>query len=147
MQRILLLKDKTRNDTPNNTAYVDPYEEALSSINCTSVFVPVLEHVLLNIRRLSDCLKEGSKSKYWGVIVTSQRAVETLRTAWNEVVSGNYTNVPTPSRVPVIGLSLITSFYNPFRVACVKFDTGNCSIRTYRGHDYMVEQYSGFCSW
>ncbi|CAG8633559.1 9763_t:CDS:2 [Paraglomus occultum] len=87
MQSILLLKDKSRNDNPNNTAYMDPYEKELSMINCSSVFVPVLEHALLNIPRLSDLLKEGSKSKYWGAIVTSQRAVEALRTAWNEVVS------------------------------------------------------------
>jgi hypothetical protein len=94
MQKILLLKEKTQNNaaatsTNSEQVYEDPYEKQLLSINCIPTFIPTLKHGLLNILRLSDLFKEGSKSKYWGMIVTSQRAVETLKIAWNEAVSGN----------------------------------------------------------
>jgi uroporphyrinogen-III synthase len=70
---ILLLKTKS---TPN-----DSYEEYFSNRTSTfnPIFIPVLEHRpnTSNLRQVRDWLRDGElRSKYGGMIFTSQRAVE-----------------------------------------------------------------------
>src|ERR1044072_6409502 len=88
-QIILLLKEKTLQPDSN----VDVYEQKFSELgNYKILYLPLLEHSLVNINELISILRNGTDNKYGGVIVTSQRAVEGLRVAWEQAFfsSGKY---------------------------------------------------------
>jgi uroporphyrinogen-III synthase len=71
MPRAILLKTKS---TP-----VDPYDTAFrEKTHLTPVFVPVLVHQQVNQDELGRILENDPHSKYSALIITSQRAVETL---------------------------------------------------------------------
>ncbi|CAG8796624.1 26964_t:CDS:2, partial [Dentiscutata erythropus] len=92
---VLLLKDKAsleQDKTDQSTTYdisdskqiPDEYETKLASLSYTSIFLPVLSPVFVNIEELSKILKNGPEKKYWGIVVTSQKAVKGLKLAWND---------------------------------------------------------------
>lgn len=79
---VLLLKERNSlDDNPFQNS--DGYENIFSSLSYKCIFLPVLSHNLLNIEELTKILENGPEKKYWGVIVTSQRAIESLKLAWN----------------------------------------------------------------
>ncbi|KAF0553298.1 Uroporphyrinogen-III synthase [Gigaspora margarita] len=91
---VLLLKDKasieqdkteqsTTYDISDSTQIPDEYETKLASLSYTSIFLPVLSYVFVNIEELTKILKNGPEKKYWGIVVTSQKAVKGLKLAWN----------------------------------------------------------------
>ncbi|CAG8756239.1 7210_t:CDS:2, partial [Racocetra fulgida] len=92
---VLLLKEKaspepiklhqsTTYDINDGTKQIsDEYEIKLATLSYTSIFLPVLSHVFVNIEELSKILKNGPEKKYWGIIATSQKAVKGLKLAWN----------------------------------------------------------------
>ncbi|CAG8692418.1 12623_t:CDS:2 [Cetraspora pellucida] len=92
---VLLLKDKasfepikihqsTTYDINDSTQqFSDEYEIKLATLSYTSIFLPVLSHVFVNVEELSKILTHGPEKKYWGFIATSQKAVKGLKLAWN----------------------------------------------------------------
>jgi hypothetical protein len=77
---ILLLKEKLIQTDSN----VDIYEQKFRELgNYKILYLPLLEHSLVNINELINILNEAN-NKYRGVIVTSQRAVEGLKMAWEQ---------------------------------------------------------------
>ncbi len=87
-QTILLLKEKTVQSDSN----IDIYEQRFNELgDYTVLYLPVLEHSLVNVNELTNILKNGMDNKYRGVIATSQRAIEGLKVAWEQVFSsGKY---------------------------------------------------------
>jgi hypothetical protein len=88
-QTILLLKEKTLQPDSN----LDVYERKFSELgNYKILYLPLLEHSLVNINELINILRNETDDKYGGVIVTSQRAVEGLKVAWEQAFfsSGRY---------------------------------------------------------
>src|SRR6266542_6332871 len=86
---ILLLKEKSTQTDSN----IDIYEQKFRELgNYEILYLPVLEHSLVNINELINILKNGTDNKYRGVIITSQRAVEGLKVAWEQAFfsSGKY---------------------------------------------------------
>lgn len=71
---ILLLKEKSKGDQ-------DPYEAQLTQHGFNCVFVPVLEHCIINLDELRTIMTERSSS-YTGLVVTSKRAVDALGQVW-----------------------------------------------------------------
>ncbi|RUS21923.1 tetrapyrrole biosynthesis, uroporphyrinogen III synthase [Endogone sp. FLAS-F59071] len=87
MPTVLLLRDKTTTPSPDENgtdplAPTDPYERAFAAHGHRTVFLPVLEHVLTHTDALASTLRAGPDERYWGIVVTSQRAVEALQVAW-----------------------------------------------------------------
>ncbi|EXX51966.1 uncharacterized protein OCT59_029628 [Rhizophagus irregularis] len=78
---ILLLKEKQIQADSN----VDIYEQKFRELgNYKILYLPLLEHSLVNINELTNILKNEADNKYRGVITTSQRAVEGLKIAWEQ---------------------------------------------------------------
>ncbi|RHZ88461.1 hypothetical protein Glove_22g96 [Diversispora epigaea] len=86
---VLLLKERKSFDD-NSIKISDEYETTFSSFTYKCIFLPVLSHDLLNIEELTKILKDGPEKKYWGVVVTSQRAIEGLKLAWNKAFQANF---------------------------------------------------------
>lgn len=74
---ILLLKEKTKNSD-------DPYETQLAQNGFSCIYIPVLEHCLINLDELRTILSEKSQN-YSGIIVTSKRAVDALSQVWSSL--------------------------------------------------------------
>jgi uroporphyrinogen-III synthase len=71
MPRAILLKTKS--------VPVDPYDTAFrEKTPLVPVFVPVLVHQRVNESKLLGILKNDPHARYDSLIITSQRAVETL---------------------------------------------------------------------
>ncbi|CAG8517710.1 2611_t:CDS:2 [Diversispora eburnea] len=85
---VLLLKERKSSDD-NSFQISDEYETKFSSFTYKCIFLPVLSHDLLNIEELTKILKDGPEKKYWGFVVTSQRAIEGLKLAWNKAFKAN----------------------------------------------------------
>ncbi|GES77562.1 uroporphyrinogen-III synthase [Rhizophagus clarus] len=63
---------------------VDIYEQKFRELgNYEILYLPLLEHSLVNINELINILKNAD-NKYRGVITTSQRAVEGLKMGWEQ---------------------------------------------------------------
>lgn len=89
---ILLLKEKQIQADSN----VDIYEQKFRELgNYEILYLPLLEHSLVNISELTNILKNEADNKYRGVITTSQRAVEGLKIAWEQAFfsSGKYNEI------------------------------------------------------
>ncbi|KAG9303468.1 hypothetical protein G9A89_013795 [Geosiphon pyriformis] len=98
--KVLLLKEKPRqkfkvNEKKQNKATdieydeENSYEKAFVTRNYQPFFLPVLSSTFVNIEELTRLLKnEPQKSKIWGIVVTSQRAVEALSEAWKQLGTG-----------------------------------------------------------
>ncbi|RIA98638.1 tetrapyrrole biosynthesis, uroporphyrinogen III synthase [Glomus cerebriforme] len=83
---ILLLKEKTIQIDSN----VDVYEQKFGELgNYKVLYLPPLDHSLVNINELISILKNGPENNYRGVITTSQRAVEGLKVAWEQAFSSS----------------------------------------------------------
>ncbi|ORX92231.1 tetrapyrrole biosynthesis, uroporphyrinogen III synthase [Basidiobolus meristosporus CBS 931.73] len=72
---ILLLREK---------APLDLYEKSLLSHDYHPLFLPVITHTPVNLDSLTKLLEQTPQDRFWGILATSQRAVETLRLAFNE---------------------------------------------------------------
>lgn len=92
MPAVLLLRDKTTTPRPDEndpdvsgidpSVPTDPYERAFAAHGYRTVFLSVLDHVLTNTDALASTLRAGPDERYWGIVVTSQRAAEALQVAW-----------------------------------------------------------------
>ena len=69
--RIILLKTKS--------SPADPYETTITSkTSLQPVFIPILQHTKVNHDKLLDLCQKTPHKQFDGIIITSQRTVETL---------------------------------------------------------------------
>ncbi|CAI2189759.1 2521_t:CDS:2 [Funneliformis geosporum] len=139
-QTILLLKEKTIQTDSN----IDVYEQKFNELGeYTILYLPVLEHSLVNINELTNILKNGIDNQYGGVIATSQRAVEGLKVAWDQILSsGERIDVLEKwKKIPyfVVGKSTAKAVREMFEINSLGADeSGNSESLA----DYIIEYFN-----